>query len=590
MKIRLHFLLFALFCLSAANAQIASVGIIGSATPGGWDEDTDMEQDPDNSDLWTIDIFLIDGEAKFRADNDWAINWGNTDFPLGTGVANGPNIPVTAGMHHVTFNSATGEYYFSVSSDIGIIGSATPFGWDADVNLYQDSDNPDLYTITLALGAGEAKFRQDDDWAVNWGNTDFPSGIGEQNGPNIPIATGGDYNISFNKATGEYNFVLTSFSTVGLIGDATAGGWDSPTPMTSGSGPGEWTLSVVLTDGGVQFSGDNGVAVWGGSDFPAGTATLDGDTISVPSGRYLVNFNSRTLAYEFVPVVYYQTIGIIGDATPGGWDEDTDMELNDAPGSDSTDWKLRVILTDGELKFRADNDWDVNWGSGTFPTGVAERDGANIPVTAGEYIIFFSSFLGNYGFVELRVFNSMGLIGPATPFGDWATDAQMVKDANDENLWTIQSIDLSTGEAKFRAEGEWATNWGSTSWPSGTGTQDGPNIPITGGTYGVTLNSETGEYAFGDPITSTKDILNPSIINVYPNPASEVIHIDLSQLDLRGNVNLNVFDITGKLVMTQTQQGQAQMKLGVATLQPGHYTLHISNDKYIIGKKFTIMR
>jgi Secretion system C-terminal sorting domain/Outer membrane protein SusF_SusE len=589
MKIRLLFSLFAMMTLFAVRAQITTVGLIGSATPYGWDADTSMVQDAVNPDLWTLEVLLVPGEAKFRANDDWAINWGDVAFPIGVGTANGPNIPiVSGGLHTVTFNSATGEYYFSVASDIGIIGSATPTGWDADVNLYQDPGNPDLYAISMGLVAGEAKFRQDDDWAVNWGSTDFPSGVGTQNGPNIPVSPGGDYNITFNKATGEYNFTLTSFSTVGLIGDATPGGWDTPTAMNSGSTLGSWTVNVVLVDGGVQFSGDNGVAVWGGTDFPSGTAALGGDTIPVPAGRYQVNFNSRTLAYEFVPVVYYQTVGIIGDATPGGWDTDTDMELN--PLGDSTDWQLRVILTDGELKFRADNDWAVNWGAPDFPTGVALRDGPNIPVTAGEYNIYFSSFLGNYGFVEIRVFSSMGLIGTATPFGDWATDAPMEKDANNENLWKIQSIDLVDGEAKFRAEGAWTTNWGAADFPAGIGTQDGPNILVLAGTYGVTLNSESGEYAFGDPLVGTKDVLDPGTIQLYPNPAKDEIHLDLSSLELRGQVTLNVFDINGKLVFSEIQQGNDQMKLGVASLQNGFYTLQITNDKYIIGKKFSIMK
>src|SRR4029079_13286317 len=101
---------------------------------------------------------------------------GNTDFPKGVGTQDGPNIPVRAGMTHVTFNSATGDYYFSVSSDIGIIGSASLFGWDSDVNMYQDAVDSNYYTLSLALGAGEAKFRQNDDWAVNWGANSFPTG------------------------------------------------------------------------------------------------------------------------------------------------------------------------------------------------------------------------------------------------------------------------------------------------------------------------------------------------------------------------------------------------------------------------------
>ncbi|HEX5111565.1 MAG TPA: T9SS type A sorting domain-containing protein, partial [Saprospiraceae bacterium] len=480
----------------------------------------------------------------------------------------------------------SGAYYFSVHSDIGIIGSAAPFGWDADVNMFQDSVHTDEYSLNLNLGAGEVKFRQDDDWAVNWGAADFPSGIGVQNGPNIPITTGGTYNVTFNKATGAYNFALTSFPTVGIIGSATPGG-SNPTPLNSASGVGNWTLNAVLLDGGLQFVGDTNVAIWGGTEFPSGTATLNGPEIPVTAGRYIINFNSTTLAYSFTPIVYYATVGIIGNATAGGWDADTDMNIDP---TDSSWWNLRTILTDGELKFRADNDWAVNWGGATFPSGVAERDGPNIPIVAGDYTINFNTFTGEYFFVEHKVFSSMGLIGTGTPFGEWTTDVPMEKDALDENLWKIQSVNLSTGEIKFRAEGAWTFNWGAVDWPTGTGTQDGPNIPSVAGTYGVTLNSNSGEYAFGDPLVATQDLLNPASVLVYPNPAKESLNIDISAADLQGTVLLRVYDISGQLIHVETQPAAPQMQMNVSGLGNGYYMLNISNDKKLIGKKFSILR
>jgi hypothetical protein len=54
------------------------------------------------------------------------------------------------------------------TSDIGIIGSATPFGWDSDVDMTKNDVDTNLYSVTMELVVGEAKFRQNDDWAVNW--------------------------------------------------------------------------------------------------------------------------------------------------------------------------------------------------------------------------------------------------------------------------------------------------------------------------------------------------------------------------------------------------------------------------------------
>jgi len=136
MKSNLLLTFFSLLICFGLSAQ--SVGIIGDSTPGGWDEDTDMTQDAMNPDVWTISLTLFDGAAKFRQDDDWAVNWGSADFPAGVGAQDGDNIPVFAGDYMVTLNTATGEYSFDVVSDIGIIGDATPNGWDNDTNMYID--------------------------------------------------------------------------------------------------------------------------------------------------------------------------------------------------------------------------------------------------------------------------------------------------------------------------------------------------------------------------------------------------------------------------------------------------------------------
>jgi len=587
MKIRILFSVFAMMMLVSIKAQVVSVGLIGSATPGGWDSDTDMTQNPDSSNLWTLSILLTDGEAKFRANDAWDINWGDTDFPIGIGVQNGPNIPVVGGLYDITFNSNTGAYYFSGNSDIGIIGSATPFGWDADVDLSQSTTDTNEYYVTLDLLAGAAKFRQNNAWDVNWGAADFPSGIGVQNGPDIPIPQAGTYSITFNKSTGAYNFeALFTINTVGIIGDATSGGWVAPTPMAQNPSDGNlWTLSAPLTNGGLQFFINDGQFIWGGPDFPSGIATEDGDTIPVTEGNWFIEFNTATGEYSFNINEIFESVGIIGNATPGGWDNDTDMERSP---TDSSQWTLRIVLTDGEAKFRANNAWVVNWGSGDFPSGIATRDGANIPITAGEYIVTFHSITGEYNFRELIVFDRIGLVGSGTPTMSWDVDFFLTQDASDENLWTYSSIDLN-GDVKFRADSLWTVNWGATDFPIGIGTQNGPNIPATAGTYGITFNSASGEYIFGEPL-ATKDVLDPSRISAYPNPASESLNIDISALEMRGEVSLNVFDINGKLILSQIRQANGIIQLGVSDLQNGYYTLHISNDKYIIGKTFVIMR
>jgi hypothetical protein len=88
-------------------------GLIGSATAGGWDSDQDMTYDP-VSDTWSITTDLVAGEVKFRANDDWAINYGD---PLGNGKLeqDGANIAIAAaGNYTITMDLSGAIYTYTV--------------------------------------------------------------------------------------------------------------------------------------------------------------------------------------------------------------------------------------------------------------------------------------------------------------------------------------------------------------------------------------------------------------------------------------------------------------------------------------------
>lgn len=590
-----RYLLLSFLMIISLGLTGQSIGIIGDATPGGWDNDTDMTQDSMNADLWHIDITLFDGAAKFRLDDDWVMNWGSMDFPIGIGIQDGDNIPVFAGDYSITFNSATGEYNFDVDSDIGIIGDATPGGWDADTDMYKDQTDPNKFFIDIDLTAASAKFRKDDDWAVNWGSADFPTGIGVQEGENIPVSPAARYRVTLDTMSGEYSFASEiTYGSIGIIGDATPGGWDNDTDMNKDPNNGElWTAQITLTDGLVKFRADDDWTTnWGGTDFPTGVAEQGGPDLMVTAGDYFVTFNSTSGEYDFKAIVEYATVGIIGDATPGGWDADTDMAKDP---DDVHSWSIRMTLLDGEAKFRADDDWPVNWGAGEFPVGIGVQDGANIPITAGDYIITFNSLTGAYNFSEVVEYGTVGIIGVSGPFADWDNDTPLNKNPDDFNLWTLGSISLvdfdpaADGGVKFRADNDWGVNWGAPEFPGGIGTAGGPNIEPVAGDYSVAFNSSTGEYLFAEP-SSTQDILDPSAINAYPNPAHSLLSVDLSTIELIGKVQLKVINLNGQTVLTNTIQAEDLKSIDISDLPTGAYMLNISNDKFLLGKRFSVAK
>ena len=98
------------------------------------------------------------------------------------------------------------------------------------------------------------------------------------------------------------------------------------------------------------------------------------------AGVYEVRLNLNTMTW----VINKQAFGLIGSATPGGWNESTPMTLD--PATRSYTCTLNLI-GGNEFKFRANNKWDYNFGD-NGNDGTLEAGGANIPVAeSGNYTI-----------------------------------------------------------------------------------------------------------------------------------------------------------------------------------------------------------
>ena len=123
------------------------------------------------------------------------------------------------------------------------------------------------------------------------------------------------------------------------------------------------------------------------------------------AGYYSFEINVDEMTYSLEPydasgATTYETIGLIGDATPNGWDSDIDMtQLEFNPHI----WYLQdVALTDGKIKFRAGDAWDVSWGtdSGAL-SDKTSLGGPDIPVEEGVYDIWFNDLTGRYILIPL---------------------------------------------------------------------------------------------------------------------------------------------------------------------------------------------
>lgn len=91
---------------------IESVGIIGDAV-NGWDADVNLQVSNAEADVFVLNAYTLkSGELKFRANDDWAVNWGGTSFPDGNGTQDGANIKVNPGAYDITLDASTGQYKF----------------------------------------------------------------------------------------------------------------------------------------------------------------------------------------------------------------------------------------------------------------------------------------------------------------------------------------------------------------------------------------------------------------------------------------------------------------------------------------------
>ena len=144
----------------------------------------------------------------------------------------------------------------------------------------------------------------------------------------------------------------------------------------------------VWLDGEHKFiAPDNaGVFDWGNTDW-GDDNTFTGMLIADDE----VNCNAATAGHYFIQadtdlLTYSETMyswGLIGSGTPDNWDSDQDMTYDAV----SKIWTITLDLTAEEIKFRANDGWDWNYGDygGDFSL---ENGGDNILITtAGNYTV-----------------------------------------------------------------------------------------------------------------------------------------------------------------------------------------------------------
>lgn len=197
------------------------------------------------------------------------------------------------GYYQFKFNAKpdkNGQYAFSVGmalEHLYIVGNGN--GWNiAGANVMYTDDYAKYWGYAYLDGG--YKFS----CAPDWDHGDYGKGAEE----GTLAFKGGDLNESVAGAywctanLGNLTYANTLIEHYAIIGDATPGGWDAETVMTSEEKGMVWKLTTDLKDGTFKFRANNG---W---DINLGGALVEltpgGDNIAVTAGKYEITLDLRT--------------------------------------------------------------------------------------------------------------------------------------------------------------------------------------------------------------------------------------------------------------------------------------------------------
>ena len=200
---------------------------------------------------------------------------------------------------------------------------------------------------------------------------------------------------------------------------------------------------------------------------------LDGEHSFCVDGSakfYQFSVNMMTMTYEIKPLNFTDYYYEIGNESSWG--------ASHALYSANSDGKYQgYYYLNGEFKFKpnADNwDGDLEYVSGDALGGsLTDGGGPNCPdPSAGFYQVNLDAAAMSYSLLKIE---SISMIGG---FNGWSDDLEMTYTATD-GCWEV-TTDQVAGEFKFRANHDWAINWGG---DAGNLTPDGANLNIEAGTY-----------------------------------------------------------------------------------------------------------
>ena len=294
----------------------------------------------------------------------------------GYSLINGQSIKTTAeNSVNVTLVApyiSTAYYIVGAPSQWDVMCVDLPFTHSGK-DVYEDP----VFTVTFPVADGEYWFAIADDKTHEANDWSALLGCAEGNGNNgmegqiarrteigddgsWKVVVAGDAKLvrmTINMMDYTYQIEKLNFGEwAWLPGDQNGWNHGAATRLQSPAFDGIYTGYSYL-NGGFKLTSQ---ADWNGTNYGWATETTlstDGGAgnLWTEEGFYAIDINCANLTWAVTPILW----GVIGDATTGGWDVDTDMIYD-------TDEKCLTVTLDlvggKTIKFRANDAWDVNLG------------------------------------------------------------------------------------------------------------------------------------------------------------------------------------------------------------------------------------
>ncbi len=107
------------------------------------------------------------------------------------------------------------------------------------------------------------------------------------------------------------------------------------------------------------------------------------------------------------------------------------------------------------------------------------------------------------------------------------------------------------------------------------------------GFYFLSFTDTNGCMAFSDTITRTVGVADlQSSLNLYPNPATDEIVVDLTQHNILTNATVDISDIYGRNIISVAISKNIKHSVDISRLNKGLYTLQIKATDFQISRLF----